>query len=515
MSKIQLFTPDEDSQLLLSWHRGDLSAFETLVWKYQKRIFNLAILLTGDLEAAATATENSFLTAYQDIRSLTGKSRFSTWLVAITLKECRNLNYFRAAESPPSEIPALAGLQDVIDSINPSAMMKKLAFCLKDLSVELTEVILLRYVRGYSLEKLEEIFQIRAEVLLSRLFEAEEALTACLKSGLNRSDDISTPHPEIRRNFSAYLDNSADNAEKVLTKEHLKSCGSCREALADLEWMIEHLKSLPDEEPPAWLTSSIMQKTRSIPKKQAEVKRPSYLAIQVTAGMFLLAIIGFTGYLLTTGEETAKPGNQASRIGSSAAKSDSGKSARPEEPTSPLKGIFRGAGPLEDKKPKAVTTLPSSSGSSPQGNPPAALPALISPPARTEQPTAPLKAEPPQNRERAEKPQLPSEWGDIQTQSRTPQKKTPAPRRSSGELAVVLTASDPSVATQEIETAVTSLGGKITGRAYSNGNDILYTRIEVEKLIELIGRLRTVGKLQELPDLPENAEGTIDLVIKW
>ncbi len=514
MSKIQLFTPDEDSQLLLSWHRGDLSAFETLVWKYQKRIFNLAILLTGDLEAAATATENSFLTAYQDIRSLTGKSRFSTWLVAITLKECRNLNYFRAAESPPSEIPASAGLQDLIDSVNPSAMMKKLAYCLKDLSVELTEVILLRYVRGYSLEKLEEIFQIRADILLSRLFEAEEALTACLKSGLNRSDDIATPHPEIRRNFSAYLDNSADNAEKVLTKEHLKSCGSCREALADLEWMIEHLKSLPDEEPPAWITSSIMQKTKSIPRKQAEVESPSHLAIQVTAGMFLLAIIGFTGYLLTTGKETAKPGNEASRIGSSAVKSDSGKSVRPEELTSPLKGTFRGGGLLEDKKPKAPT-LPSSSGSSLQGNPPAALPASISPPARTEQPVAPLKAEPPQDRERAEKPQLPSEWGDIQTQSRTPQKKTPAPRRNSGELAVVLTASDPSVAIQEIETAVTSLGGKITGRAYSSGNDILYTRIEVEKLIELIGRLRKVGKLQELPDLPESAEGTIDLAIKW
>ena len=94
MSKIQQFIPDEDSQLLLSWHRGDLSAFETLVWKYQKRIFNLAILLTGDHEAAATATENSFLTAYQEIRTLTGRSRFSTWLVAITLKECRNLNYF-------------------------------------------------------------------------------------------------------------------------------------------------------------------------------------------------------------------------------------------------------------------------------------------------------------------------------------------------------------------------------------------------------------------------------------
>jgi len=517
MGKIQLFTPDEDSQLLLSWHRGDLSAFETLVWKYQKRIFNLAILLTGDHEAAATATENSFLTAYQDIRSLTGKSRFSTWLVAITLKECRKLNYFRAAESSPSEVPASAGLQDIIDSVSPSAMMQKLAFCLKEMPVELTELILLRYARGYSLDKLEEIFQIRADILLSRLFEAEEALTACLKGVLNRSGDISTPHPEIRRNFSAYLDSSGDDAEKVITKAHLKSCGSCREALADLEWMIEHLKSLPDEEPPLWLTSAIMQKAKNIPKKEAEVKRPSYLTIQVAAGMLLLAIIGFSGYLLTTGKETftAKPGNESSRKGKGAVKSGEEKSASPEELTSPLKGVFRGAGLLEDKKPKAAPTPPSPSGSSTQGNLPTSLPATTSPPSRTEQLPITFKAEPPPKRESLEKPQLPSEWGDIQTPSRTPQKKAPVPRRNSGELAVVLTASDPLAAIQEIETAVTSLGGKITGRAYSSGNDILYTRIEVEKLIELMGRLRKVGKLQELPDLPDNAEGTIDLVIKW
>src|SRR6185369_8491355 len=202
----------------------------------------------------------------------------------------------------------------------------------------LTELILLRYVRGYSLEKLEEIFLIRADILLSRLFEAEEALTACLKSGSNRSD-TALPHPETRRNFSAYLDITTDDHEKVATKEHLKSCGSCREALADLEWMIEHLKSLPDEEPPHWLTTSIMEKARNIPKKQAEVKRPSYLAIQVTAGMLLLAIIGFSGYLLTTGKETltAKPGSESSRKGNSAVKSGEGKSAGPEELPSPPK----------------------------------------------------------------------------------------------------------------------------------------------------------------------------------
>jgi hypothetical protein len=62
---------------------------------------------------------------------------------------------------------------------------------------------------------------------------------------------------------------------------------------------------------------------------------------------------------------------------------------------------------------------------------------------------------------------------------------------------------------------VTASGGTITGRAFSSGNDILYTRIDVDKLIELMRRLGKIGKIQELPELPDNAEGMIDLVIRW
>jgi RNA polymerase sigma-70 factor (ECF subfamily) len=514
MSKIQLITPDEDSPLLLAWHHGDLSAFETLVWKYRKRIFNLAILLTGDKESAGQATENSFVTAFREIRSLTGKSHFSTWLIAIALKECRDLNSFRSAETAPTQIHAAAGLQAIIDSDKSSATMKKLASCLRDLPVELIEVVLLRYVRGYSIEKLEEIFLIRSDTLLSRLFEAEETLTSCLKNGLKRSSDMATPHPEIRRNFSAYLDTSAVDGEKVATKEHLKSCGSCREALADLEWIIEHLKSLPDEDPPPSLTTSVMERVRNMPEKPAEVRKHPRITFKVTAGMLLLAIIWVSAYFLTRNEKISapKPAGEASRIGNRTPASAEEKKTKSEDLTSILKGAFRGADLQEAKTPKTLAAPPSSPASSHQGSPPTAMPSLISPPARTE---APSRTDAAQHRERAEKPQLPSEWGDIQTPGRTLQKKTPAPGHGSGEIAVVLTVPDSLAATREIENAVTSLGGSITGRAYSSGKDILYTRIEVVKLIDLMGRLGKIGRISELPELPDGAEGAIDLVIRW
>ncbi len=524
MRKFRQFIPDEDSPLLLSWHRGDLSAFETLTWKYQKRIFNLALILTGNHESAAAAAENSFLTAFQEIRSLTVRSRFSSWLVAIALNECRDLNNFRAEESSLSELLPVSGSPDVTDAAELSGMMNKLALCLKDLPVELTEVILLRYVRGYSLEKMEEIFQLRPDIILSRLFEAEEALTACLKGGTfrqagtpgHKAEEPVTPHPEIRRTFSAYLDNAADHEEKETTRDHLKSCGICREALADLEWMIEHLKSLPDEEPPHWLASSIIQKIKTTPKKRTVIKKPSHTTIQVAVGTLFLAVIGFSAYILTNSDNTStsNPGIETSRVGRGPVTPDRKSDPGSMDLTALLKGAFRGTGSSENKKPVTSTTAPSPL-ASPQGKPPAAAPAAIVPTPKAEQPAVSSKPEQLQKRERPENaPQLPTEWGDSAPSTRTSQKKPPL-RRNSGEIAVVLATSDPIAAIQEIEASVTSLGGRITGRAYSSGKDILYTRIEVDRLIELIGRLGKVGTVQELPELPDDADRMIDLVIRW
>jgi len=67
----------------------------------------------------------------------------------------------------------------------------------------------------------------------------------------------------------------------------------------------------------------------------------------------------------------------------------------------------------------------------------------------------------------------------------------------------------------EIERAVTSLGGSVTGRGYSGGRDILYVRIDVESVMELMGRLGKIGTIQELPAIPDGVFGQIDMVIKW
>lgn len=517
MRKYSQITPDEDTPLLLSWYRGDISAFETLVWKYQKRVFNLALLLTGSGKIACEVAENSFITSYQNIRALKSTGRFSSWLVAIALKECRELSAYRAEETAPSTEP---DADEDGENNYSAALHRKLERCIRELPFELSELILLRYVRGYSLDRVEEILQINGDLLLSRLFEAEETLACWLKSGTEDPFELlamktagSSIHPEIRRNFSAYLDNSTEGDEKELTKSHLKSCGSCREALAELEWMVADIKSIPDIEPPHWLASSIMQKIQSYTAKPSKTMEPSHLKIQIAVAAILIGVTAASSYLLLN---QSVPALVLPRT----AQSPPSRSAEQKTElaatglTSILKGVFRGS----------VTA--------PAGSPAPEVPSRPSVPLPTDLPSEPVSQQAPSvkpllppasgqseqlhKKERSEALQpLPQEWGDPPPQIRTSQKKAPPPRARGGEVAVVLNSADPVAAAHDIESAVVSIGGRINGRAYSAGTDILYTSVDVERFFELMGRLGKIGKIQELPQLPEDADGAVDLVIKW
>jgi len=518
MTKVRKYTPDEDAPLLAAWQRGDVFSFETLVWKYLKRIYNLSHLLTGDTESAAEAVQNAFVFAYREIGSLRSTSRFSTWLASLAIKESRRLLDFN--EIPPSAETAV----DATAVSGPAPARNDLRGYISALPPELAEVIVLRYVRGYSLERMEEILQIRTESLISRLLDAQEMLATQMKQGAasTRAGLLlsgSLPHPEIRHILPTYLDNSATEEEKNTIRKHLAGCGSCREALAELEWMVEHLKSIPDIEPPLWLTAAIMTKIRSVgpfePVRQSRSFPPLFFTFLLSA--CIVTLLGISWYLFGTQGSSNAPGRTPAEVAKSM--------------TPPPGAEVQASQPLSTLPPDSTTFRINGKGSPPpdgSGLPslPTARTGSSSPSSRAENlppvPSKPAGAPAGLKPDAAGKkarpdvtPQLPQDWGEVLPSSRVAPGKATIQQNRSGEVAVLLGVDDPNGSLQEIEQAVTGVGGKITGRAYSSGNDILYTQIESDKFFELMKRLARIGKLLELPQLPEEAAGSVDLVIRW
>ena len=81
---------DEVAELVNSCRAGDLSAFEVLVRKYEKKIFILAFRVVGEHEDAAEVSQDAFVSAYRSLDRFRGDSTFSTWLTTITVNLARD-----------------------------------------------------------------------------------------------------------------------------------------------------------------------------------------------------------------------------------------------------------------------------------------------------------------------------------------------------------------------------------------------------------------------------------------
>jgi RNA polymerase sigma-70 factor (ECF subfamily) len=75
---------------------GDASAFEALVRRYRKRIYALALHLTGSGSDADDITQDVFLRAYRALDGFEGRSEFFTWVYRMTVN--RSLNARRDRE---------------------------------------------------------------------------------------------------------------------------------------------------------------------------------------------------------------------------------------------------------------------------------------------------------------------------------------------------------------------------------------------------------------------------------
>jgi RNA polymerase sigma-70 factor (ECF subfamily) len=78
---------DDEPALVAAAKRGEVSAFEELVNRYERKIFRLTRNITGNVQDAEDAMQEAFLKSYEHLASFKGDSRFYTWLVRIAVNE--------------------------------------------------------------------------------------------------------------------------------------------------------------------------------------------------------------------------------------------------------------------------------------------------------------------------------------------------------------------------------------------------------------------------------------------
>jgi RNA polymerase sigma-70 factor, ECF subfamily len=77
-----------DYQLIINAQKGDMAAFEELVYRHDKHVLNIAKSFRNSDEDAKDIYQEVFLRVYRGLKNFQFKSEFTTWLFRITTNVC-------------------------------------------------------------------------------------------------------------------------------------------------------------------------------------------------------------------------------------------------------------------------------------------------------------------------------------------------------------------------------------------------------------------------------------------
>jgi RNA polymerase sigma-70 factor, ECF subfamily len=200
--KAQMHETVGDEALIAACRRGDTSAFECLVLRHQRMLFNVALRMTGIHEDAADIVQDAFIAAWSRLGDFRGEARFSTWLTAIvvnlsrTRSKQRRVGERRFAYSLNAALPD--GDNDLLPdppSMAPSALAQleeaelrqMVQRCIEALDQGFREVLVLRDMQEMSYEEVGTALNLRQGTVKSRLFRARDAVKDCLKRATGTS----------------------------------------------------------------------------------------------------------------------------------------------------------------------------------------------------------------------------------------------------------------------------------------------------------------------------------------
>jgi RNA polymerase sigma-70 factor, ECF subfamily len=176
-----IFRAVEDTDLIRQATGGSVEAFNLLVSRWERRVYNYLLRITGNREDALDLAQDVFLKAYQNLRKLDDPARFAPWIYRIAHNEAYSLLRRRKPETDPDSVEPEAtdtGITVGGSSVYPIELSLAVASALSRLSPDQRETVVLKIYQGFKFEEMAEILGCPASTVKSRLYTALELLKA-------------------------------------------------------------------------------------------------------------------------------------------------------------------------------------------------------------------------------------------------------------------------------------------------------------------------------------------------
>jgi len=185
----------EDDELIRAAQKGDRSAFDSLVRRYDRSVLRLALHMLGNEQDAQDVHQDAFIKAYRHLSNFRFECSFYTWLYRIVTNLCLDqLRRRKSRREDPStvddgsgeSIDLLANLTDGRASANPARELERktmnaaILSALDELTPRERTVFELKHYQGLKLRTIGEMLSTTEETAKNTLFRATRKLRARL-----------------------------------------------------------------------------------------------------------------------------------------------------------------------------------------------------------------------------------------------------------------------------------------------------------------------------------------------
>jgi RNA polymerase sigma-70 factor (ECF subfamily) len=173
---------EQDRALVMRCLEGQRDAAGALVDRYQKRLFNVALRMLGNVQDAEDVTQTVFLNAFLKLRTYDPRYKFFSWIYRMTVNESLNMLKRRK--------PTVT-LEDSLENQAPGAAPDRAAEAkdqvgkaLMSLKPDDRAVVVLSHFVSFSYQEIADVLEIPVKTVKSRLFTARERLRLVLGEGV-------------------------------------------------------------------------------------------------------------------------------------------------------------------------------------------------------------------------------------------------------------------------------------------------------------------------------------------
>lgn len=165
---------DDLGELLDRCRAGDALAWETLVRRFQGRVFGVALHYMKDPEEARDVAQDAFVKVYRGLGSFEGHLTFPAWLLLVTRNLCIDQLRRRKARPPARDVavddgPEIASPAPGPDEEHDARDRRSLVYrALGRLTPINREIVLLKEIQGLSLDEVASILAVPVGTVKSR-----------------------------------------------------------------------------------------------------------------------------------------------------------------------------------------------------------------------------------------------------------------------------------------------------------------------------------------------------------